>query len=79
MPTYEYECGSCGRRLSAFQRMSDPALSTCPECSGTLRRLVSGGAGILMKGPGRAESEPSCDRSSPCCGRAAPCDTRPCE
>jgi len=32
MPTYEYECGSCGHRMEEMQRMTDPALVDCPEC-----------------------------------------------
>ncbi len=79
MPTYEYECEACGHRLAAFQRMNDPALSTCPECGGALRRLVSGGAGVLLKGRSGEGAYASCDRTSPCCGRDEPCEKRPCE
>jgi putative FmdB family regulatory protein len=58
MPTYEYECGSCGRRLEIFQRISEPALRKCPKC-GKLRlaRLISGGAGIIFKGSGFYETD----------------------
>ena len=78
MPTYEYKCEACGHALTELQGMNDPPLSTCPHCGGSLRRLVSAGAGIVMKGA-QGEGASSCDRSSPCCGRATPCDTRPCE
>jgi putative FmdB family regulatory protein len=52
MPTYEYECASCHRHSEAFQRMSDSPLRTCPKCHGRLRRLVSGGSGLIFKGSG---------------------------
>jgi len=53
MPTYEYECETCGHRFDAFQNMSDPALSTCPSCNEeSLRRLIGGGIGVIFKGSG---------------------------
>jgi putative FmdB family regulatory protein len=35
-----------------FQAMSDLLLKKCPECSGKIRRLVSGGSGLIFKGSG---------------------------
>ena len=32
MPIYEYQCQSCGHELEAIQKMSDPALTECPQC-----------------------------------------------
>jgi putative FmdB family regulatory protein len=53
MPTYEYRCTECGNQIEAFQRMSDAPLTTCPNCQKeALKRLVSGGAGVLYKGEG---------------------------
>ena len=52
MPTYEYECKSCGHAFEAFQSMSDAPLSECPECKKELRRLINGGSGIIFKGSG---------------------------
>src|ERR1700722_11099173 len=51
MPTYEYVCTSCGHRLEAVQSFSDPALTICPDCQGTLRK-VYGNVGIVLKGSG---------------------------
>jgi len=79
MPTYEYACETCGHLLTELQGLNDPPLSTCPRCGGQLRRLVSGGAGIVIKGASHEAMGASCDRSSPCCGRATPCDAKPCE
>lgn len=52
MPTYEYECLKCGQGFEAFQRMSDEPIKICPECSGEVKRVISGGAGFLFKGAG---------------------------
>ena len=51
MPTYEYACQSCGRHFEIFQRFSDAALTECPECGGSLRKVFHA-AGFLFKGPG---------------------------
>jgi putative FmdB family regulatory protein len=52
MPTYEYECKSCGHTFDAFQSMSDSPLKVCPQCGLELRRLINGGSGIIFKGSG---------------------------
>lgn len=52
MPTYEYECNECGHRFDVFQKMSDDPVRTCEKCSGRVRRLIGGGAGIIFKGSG---------------------------
>ncbi|MBN2103213.1 zinc ribbon domain-containing protein [bacterium] len=52
MPNYEYECKSCGHRFTQFQNMKDKPLTECPQCSGPVRRLISGGAGVIFKGSG---------------------------
>jgi len=52
MPTYEYLCSSCQNKFEEFQRISEPALETCPSCGGKVKRLLSGGAGLLFKGSG---------------------------
>lgn len=51
MPTYEYRCSN-GHEFELFQRMSDEAVDTCPECGADAERLLSAGAGFLFKGDG---------------------------
>ena len=51
MPTYEYECRECQVRFERLQRFSDPPVETCPECTGTVRRVLHP-AGIIFKGSG---------------------------
>ena len=52
MHTYEYECRSCGYRFEEFQGIMDKPLKSCPRCEGEVRRLISGGGGLLFKGSG---------------------------
>ena len=57
MPFYEYECGSCGHRLEALQKISDEPLVFCPECNeSALRKLISV-AGFRLKGSGWYETD----------------------
>lgn len=51
MPTYQYRCTACGDDLEAFQKFTDPALTTCPSCAGDLRK-VFGAVGVVFKGSG---------------------------
>ena len=52
MPTYDYICNKCDHTFEYFQAMSDTPLENCPECKGEIRRLVSGGSGLIFKGSG---------------------------
>ena len=52
MPTYEYECRSCGHTFEALQSMNDKPLSRCPKCKSSLRRVINGGMGVIFKGSG---------------------------
>ena len=51
MPTYQYRCIECGEDLEAVQKFSDPALTTCPTCSGQLRKVFNA-VGVVFKGSG---------------------------
>lgn len=52
MPTYEYECRSCGFSFERIQSMSEEAVRDCPKCGKDVRRLIFGGAGVIFKGSG---------------------------
>ena len=80
MPTYEYECESCGHRFEERQSLSEAPLSTCPECRGPVARLVGAGVGILRgaQGPGRGESCAFETTGQTCCGRSERCDSPGC-
>ena len=51
MPTYEYECQDCGIHFERRQRITEEPLKTCPECHGTVRRVLYP-VGIVFKGSG---------------------------
>ena len=65
MPTYSYACTECGNRFDAVQAFSDDALTTCPKCSGKLRKLF-GSVGVVFKGSGfyRTDNRESSKSSS---------------
>jgi putative FmdB family regulatory protein len=53
MPTYDYECNSCGHEFELFQTISDSPRKKCPECGKLkLRRLFGTGGAIVFKGSG---------------------------
>lgn len=51
MPIYEYECTSCCATFEVFQRMTESPLKVCPECAGTVKKLVSKSS-FQLKGSG---------------------------
>lgn len=54
MPTYDYQCQTCGHAFEAKQSMKDPHLKDCPQpgCAGSVRRKIGLGAGFIFKGSG---------------------------
>jgi putative FmdB family regulatory protein len=51
MPIYEYHCLDCGHEFDLLQKFSDPPVTTCPSCSGTVKKLISRSA-FHLKGDG---------------------------
>ena len=52
MPSYNYKCNDCESQFSKFQKMSDDPVRNCPQCQGKVRRIISGGSGMIFKGTG---------------------------
>jgi putative FmdB family regulatory protein len=54
MPTYDYQCQTCGHEFEARQSMKDPHLTDCPvaECVGPVKRKIGLGSGFIFKGNG---------------------------
>ena len=80
MPTYEYECLTCGYKFEKFQSMTDKPLKKCPKCKGRVRRLFGIGSGIIFKGSGfyatdYRKGKPPVDT---CSGKTEPCKNPPC-
>ncbi len=57
MPTYEYECRSCGHISDVFHSMTVKRRIKCPECGGGTKKLIGAGAGIIFKGTGFYETD----------------------
>ena len=51
MPTYEYQCKTCGSHFEKMQRYSDSPLTECPKCGAEVRRVIHP-AGVIFKGAG---------------------------
>lgn len=79
MPAYEYLCEACGGRFELRQKMSEPEVRECPQCGGAVKRLISGGAGAIVKGASSASAAPACGIGGQCpglemgCGNACGC------
>jgi putative FmdB family regulatory protein len=63
MPTYEYACTKCGRRIEVVQSFSDSPLEVCDECGGKLRRVFHP-VGVLFKGSGFYSTEARAGRGA---------------
>lgn len=90
MPTYQYECESCGCRTEMMQPINAPKLTQCPSCQkNTLRRLIGTGGGLIFKGTGFYQtdykSKPTCPAQKSCpsaetqngCGCGGTCGHNP--
>lgn len=69
MPTYDYVCHDCGHEFEAFQSMKEDPLTDCPSCTGTVKRRIGGGTGVIFKGSGfyinDSKKTPSSTESKP--------------
>jgi len=60
MPIYQYKCETCGKEFEIKQKITEPALTTCPDgiCSfeskgkGLVHRVISKNVGLVFKGSG---------------------------
>ncbi|MCX5706915.1 MAG: zinc ribbon domain-containing protein [Candidatus Omnitrophica bacterium] len=85
MPTYEYECIQCNKTFEIFQKITDKPLEKCPKCHQKIKRLISGGSGIIFKGSGfyatdyrkPTKNEPSKTKTASCPGSKEACRACP--
>src|SRR5260221_2801886 len=63
VPTYTYTCTSCSNHVEKRQSFTDPPLTTCEECGGTLRKIIHP-VGIVFKGSGCDVTDPTSSSSS---------------
>ncbi len=52
MPTYDYKCIDCGNAFEHFQRITEDHLTSCPVCSGNIKRMIGTGSAPIFKGSG---------------------------
>jgi putative FmdB family regulatory protein len=58
MPTYEYRCQNCQHDFELYQSFSEESITICPECGEEkVRKVISGGAGVVFKGGGFYETD----------------------
>ena len=68
MPTYEYNCTSCGT-FDVEQRITEPALDSCDKCGGPVKRLISRSSFALRGGGWYADGYASSSgKPAPACG-----------
>ncbi len=51
MPTYEYECTTCGYQFEKEQKITEDPIKDCPSCGNSVKRIISGG-NFVLKGSG---------------------------
>jgi len=51
MPTYSYHCDTNDHDFDIVQRFADDALTVCPECGGSVHRVIQP-VGVVFKGSG---------------------------
>ena len=84
MPTYEYQCKKCGYKFEKFQSMTELPVKKCPECKGSVKKMIGTGAGLIFKGKGFYQTDYKStgsgtkkqDDKSPAeapCGKPGPC------
>jgi len=89
MPTYEYECKSCGRVMDLFQSITAAPLrkAHCDACGKDrpVRRLIGTGGGLIFKGSGfyqtdyRSEGYKNAAKAESASGSSASSDNKAAE
>lgn len=67
MPIYEYRCNACGTQKDVMQKLSDPVLTTCPECEQETFSKQLSAAGFQLKGNGYYATDFKNPPSAPKC------------
>ena len=79
MPTYNYECQSCGDIIEVFHSMSENPEVTCKTCgSKEVERKITGGAGVIYKGSGFYTTDYKNKKQGPSCPSANSCSNGTC-
>lgn len=57
MVTYTYKCTNCNHIFEVKQRMSDAALTDCPNCHKAMVRRIINQVRVVFKGTGFYSTE----------------------
>jgi len=52
MPNYKYKCTVCNYQFNKIQSIKSKPLTQCPKCNGKVKKIISGGTGVIFKGSG---------------------------
>jgi len=52
MPTYDYECKKCHHVFEVFHAINQIYSKKCPQCNNEVKKMISGGSGLIFKGSG---------------------------
>jgi putative FmdB family regulatory protein len=83
MPIYVYRCSSCGYTQDVLQKISDAALTTCPQCKTENFSKQLTAVGFQLKGSGwyqtdfKSDSKPKNEALPPCQGGTGSCACNP--
>jgi putative FmdB family regulatory protein len=79
MPTYDYECQSCGNVIEVFHSMSESPEVSCDKCKSTdVVRKITGGAGFIFKGTGFYTTDYKNKKQVPSCPSGGGCSNGSC-
>ena len=62
MPIYDYTCTQCQESVEKLQKITDPALTTCPHCHKETLVRVIGAPSVRLKGTGWYETDFKTDK-----------------
>jgi putative FmdB family regulatory protein len=62
MPIYEYECAKCKKHHEVIQKITEKPLKKCPDCGGSMRKLMSS-TSFVLKGSGWYASDYPSDKN----------------
>ena len=63
MPIYEYTCKKCNKHFEVMQKITDESLTTCSDCKGRLKKMISN-TSFVLKGTGWYATDYASGKSS---------------
>lgn len=76
MPTYDYQCRSCGSMTEVIHSMLEEGPTVCERCGGQLRRVIHA-SGIIFKGSGFYRTDSRADSQAKSTGDGSSSSSTP--